>query len=77
MSIFKEITPSNGTDENTENPVTFNILLNSTKNIYVAAKELLDVPIVFCPEDLRQYKCNLNISSRRENNLDWSDEHDE
>jgi hypothetical protein len=59
-----------------DNPITipFNILLNSTKNIYVGPKELLDVPIVFCPEDLRQYRCNLTILARRDGNLDWSDQ---
>ena len=51
----------------------FNILLDLTENVRVIPKGTLDVPVVFCPEELKQYKCTLALKARREAKMSWAD----
>ena len=59
-----------------ETSKTFNILLDSTYNVRVPPKGTLDVPVVFCPEELKQYKCTLVLTARREARMSWKDENE-
>lgn len=52
---------------------TFNILLDYTENIRVPPKGTVDIPVVFCPEELKQYKCTILITVRREARMSWAD----
>jgi hypothetical protein len=51
----------------------FNILLDVTENLRVPPKGTLDIPVVFCPEELKQYKCTLALKARREAKMSWAD----
>ena len=55
---------------NTENQV-FNILLDKLQNLHVGPRGVLDIPIVFTPNELRRYDVRLIVSARREARMSW------
>lgn len=57
-------------DLNDERSV-FNILLNKFENVHVSPKGILDIPIVFSPNELKCYNVNLVVTARREGRMNW------
>lgn len=50
----------------------FNILLNNLENVYVEAKSVLDIPIVYTPTEMKRHNVNLIVSARRSDaDMNW------
>lgn len=51
----------------------FNILLNKFENVHVSPRGILDIPIVFSPNELKSYNVYLIITARREGRMNWAE----
>lgn len=60
-----------------EDDATFTLLLNNNTSVRIPPKERLDIPIMFCPEQLKQYKWILTIIAKREAQMSWTDARNE
>lgn len=49
----------------------FNILLDRLQSVHVGPKAVLDIPIVFTPNELRRYEVSLVVTARREARMSW------
>ncbi|CAF0834043.1 unnamed protein product [Brachionus calyciflorus] len=49
----------------------FNILLSKFENVHVSPKAILDIPIVFSPNELKSYNVFLIVTARREGRMNW------
>lgn len=55
----------------------FNILLNKFENVHVSPRGILDIPIVFSPNELKSYNVYLIITARREGRMNWAEKNPE
>ena len=49
----------------------FNILLDNLQNIHVGPKAVLDIPVVFTPNELKRFEVSLVVTARREARMSW------
>ena len=49
----------------------FNILLDNLQSIHVAPKAVLDIPVVFTPNELKRFEVSLVVTARREARMSW------
>jgi hypothetical protein len=75
FKIFKDenekpILESNSQSSINDNQV-YNILLDKLQNIHVPPKEMLDIPILFTPNDLKRFDAFMVVTARREARMSW------
>ena len=69
----KPILESNSQSSISDNQV-YNILLDKLQNIHVSPKAMLDIPILFTPNDLKRFDAFMVVTARREARMSWSEQ---
>lgn len=49
----------------------FNILLESLQNLHLSPRSILEIPVMFCPTEMKKYNVNLVVLAKREAQMSW------
>jgi hypothetical protein len=76
-AIYIDLGLKDSESDSKEDDATFTLLINNNTSVRIPPKERLDIPIMFCPEKLKQYKWILKVIAKREAQMSWSDSRNE